>query len=158
MAAMARLYLASRPDAGRRRAGARNCSCGSAWPLAMLVKGPVGPLTVVFAMLVLSVWDRDLRWLKTLGWGWGLLIVAAVTLPWSAAITVATDGDFWTTAIGGDMAPKLLGGQESHGAPPGYHTLAAIPLLFPATLLLPAAAVAAWQGRKEPGCASPSPG
>jgi hypothetical protein len=49
------------------------------------------------------------------------------------------------------MAPKLVGGQEKHGAPPGYHLLAAILLLYPATLLLPAAGVVAWKGRAEPG-------
>jgi 4-amino-4-deoxy-L-arabinose transferase-like glycosyltransferase len=153
MAALARLYLTAR---GRQVAGSpagrrEKLLFWTGISLAMLVKGPVGPLTAVFAMLAISAWDRDFRWLKTLGWGWGLLLLAAVTLPWSAAITVATDGAFWSTAIGGDMAPKLVGGQETHGAPPGYHLLAAILLLFPATLLLPAAGVAAWKGRREAG-------
>ncbi len=45
-------------------------------------------------------------------------------------------------AVGGDLAPKLLGGQEGHGAPPGYFLVLAPVLLFPAVLLAPAAAVA----------------
>ena len=35
--------------------------------------------------------------------------------------------------MGGDLAPKLAGGQETHGAPPGYHTLLAPLLMFPMT-------------------------
>jgi 4-amino-4-deoxy-L-arabinose transferase-like glycosyltransferase len=64
---------------------------------------------------------------------------------------VATDGGFWSAALGGDLAPKLAGGQETHGAPPGYHTLLAPLLMFPMTLMLPAAAVTAWTRWREPG-------
>ena len=56
-------------------------------------------------------------------------------LPWALAITVATDGAFWGIAVGGDLAPKLFGGQEGHGAPPGYFLLLSPVLLFPAVLL-----------------------
>ena len=149
MAALARLYLAQRggPDAGRRE----RLLLWVALALGILTKGPVAPFTIGGCVVALCAWDRDLKWLKDLGWGWGLIILAAVILPWSAAITVTTDGAFWTTAVGGDMAPKLAGGQETHGAPPGYHMLAGLLLAFPATLLLPAAAVAAWQGRHDPG-------
>jgi 4-amino-4-deoxy-L-arabinose transferase-like glycosyltransferase len=66
-------------------------------------------------------------------------------------VTIATDGAFWAVAIGGDLAPKLAGGHESHGAPPGMHALAAPLLMFPATLMLPAAALFAWRRRAEPG-------
>jgi 4-amino-4-deoxy-L-arabinose transferase-like glycosyltransferase len=71
--------------------------------------------------------------------------------PWALAITVATDAGFWTEAVGGDLGPKLNSGDEGHGGPPGYHLLLSPFLLFPATLLLPAAAVAAWTRRREPG-------
>lgn len=70
--------------------------------------------------------------------------------PWALAITVATDGAFWGTAIGGDLAPKLAGGQEGHGAPFGYYTLLSPILMFPASLLLPAAAMIGWTRRAEP--------
>jgi 4-amino-4-deoxy-L-arabinose transferase-like glycosyltransferase len=84
-------------------------------------------------------------------WWWGLIIVAVIVGPWAGAVTVATDGGFWSAALGGDLAPKLAGGQETHGAPPGYHTLLAPLLSFPMTLMLPAAAVAGWRRRREPG-------
>jgi 4-amino-4-deoxy-L-arabinose transferase-like glycosyltransferase len=119
--------------------------------LATLVKGPVGPMVAGLAMIALAVFDRRPAWLARLNWYWGLVLVAIIVGPWAGAVTVATDGGFWSQALGGDLAPKLMGGQETHGAPPGYHALLAPLLLFPATLLLPAAAVAAWRRRGEPG-------
>jgi len=67
--------------------------------------------------------------------------------PWALAVTVATDGAFWTGAVMGDMVSKLGSGQEGHGAPPGLHALLAPLLLFPATALLPAGLVHAWKAR-----------
>jgi 4-amino-4-deoxy-L-arabinose transferase-like glycosyltransferase len=119
--------------------------------VATLVKGPIAPLVVGLTLAGLLAFDRRLGWLKALNWIWGLILVALVIGPWAGAVTVATDGSFWTTAIAGDLAPKLAGGQETHGAPPGYHTLLAPVLMFPMTLLLPAAAVTAWRRRREPG-------
>jgi 4-amino-4-deoxy-L-arabinose transferase-like glycosyltransferase len=77
--------------------------------------------------------------------------VVAIVGPWAGAVTIATDGGFWSAAITGDLAPKLAGGQETHGAPPGYHTALAPLLLFPMTLMLPAAVVTAVRRWREPG-------
>lgn len=149
MAALARLYAASRdgPPAGW---GVRLLF----WlglSLSILVKGPVGLMVVTLTCLALWAWDRQGAWLKGLGWTWGLILLAAIVGPWAAAVTVATDGGFWTTAFGADFAPKLVGGQESHGAPPGYHTLLTPLLIFPGALLLPAALALGWRARNEPG-------
>ncbi|MDO8321426.1 MAG: glycosyltransferase family 39 protein [Phenylobacterium sp.] len=119
--------------------------------VAVLVKGPVGLMVVALTAATLWIWDRKAPWLKRLGWSWGLILFAAVIGPWAWAVTVATDGGFWSAAVVGDLAPKLAGGQESHGAPPGYHTLATPLLFFPAALLLPAALVFGWRNRAEPG-------
>ncbi len=149
MAALGRLYAAAKggPPAPRRAVWLFWISVG----VAALVKGPVGPMVAALAMLLLAVVDRKPGWLIRLKWGWGLIIVALIVGPWAGAVTVATDGGFWSQAVGGDLAPKLVGGQETHGAPPGAHALLAPLLGFPMTLLLPAAAVAAWIRRREPG-------
>ena len=78
-------------------------------------------------------------------WSWRLSAHGRWRLRWRPTAT------FWTGAVGGDLAPKLAGGHESHGAPPGYHLLALPLLIFPATALLPAAAYTAWLRRAEPG-------
>ena len=148
MAALARIYMASRAgDMPERR---HKFLFWLGLGLSILVKGPIGLLVIVPATLMLAIWDRDAGWLKRLGWGWGLPMTALIVGPWALAITIATDGGFWREAIGGDLAPKIAGGHESHGAPPGLHLLLSPLLLFPATLLLPAALSAAWHRRSEP--------
>lgn len=149
LAAMARMYSAARggPPAGKLT----RLLFWLGISVATLVKGPVGPLVVILTALALWGADRRAGWFRSMGWSWGLILFAAIVGPWAWAVTVATDGAFWTTAFAGDLAPKLVGGQETHGAPPGYHTLLAPILLFPATMLLPAAAVAAWRYRREAG-------
>jgi len=149
MAALARIYAAGREGGKAPRVTRLLFWLGLSG--AILVKGPVGLMVVVLTALSLSLWDRKWRWLKDLGWIWGLIILAAVVGPWAGAVTVATDGGFWTTAFGADFAPKLVGGQESHGAPPGYHTLLAPLLIFPGALLLPAALALGWNQRHQPG-------
>ncbi len=148
MAALGRLYLASH---GTVRAGRLTQALfWGALALSILVKGPIGPMVVVLATAALCLWDRRAGWVGNLGWGWGLIGLAAALGPWALAITVATDGAFWGAAVGGDLAPKLAGDAEGHGAPPGFYLLLAPVLLFPAAVLLPGGAVAAWRARSEP--------
>jgi 4-amino-4-deoxy-L-arabinose transferase-like glycosyltransferase len=149
MAALAKVYADSL--AGRKPTTWTKLAFWSGLAVAALIKGPVGLLTVVMAALALWAWDRKGAWLKDLGWGWGLILFAAVVLPWAMMITVATDGAFWGTAIAGDLAPKMAGGQEGHSGPFGYHAMLSPLLVYPATLLLPAALALAWKGRAEPG-------
>ena len=148
MAGLARIYLASR--AGEIPIRPHKLIFWLGLGLSILIKGPIGLVVVVPAMIALSVWDRDARWLKRLGWGWGLPLVALIVGPWAIAITIATDGGFWTEAIGGDLAPKIAGGDEGHGVFPGFYLLIAPLLFFPATLLLPAALSTGWSRRAEP--------
>jgi 4-amino-4-deoxy-L-arabinose transferase-like glycosyltransferase len=149
MAALARIYAAARegPPAPRSAVWLFWVAVG----LATLVKGPVGPMVAALAIVLLAILDRRPGWLVRMRWWWGLIIVVVIVGPWAGAVTVATDGGFWSAALGGDLAPKLAGGQETHGAPPGYHTLLTPLLTFPMTLMLPAAAAAAWRRWREPG-------
>ena len=148
MAGLARIYLASK--AGETPLRPHKLMFWFGLGLSILIKGPIGLIVIAPAMLAVSAWDRDFRWLKRLGWGWGLPLVALLVGPWAIAITIATDGGFWREAIAGDLAPKIAGGHESHGAPPGYYLLGALVMFFPATLLLPAALSTGWSRRAEP--------
>ncbi len=148
MAALARIYLATR--AGEVPLRPHKLMFWAALGLSILIKGPIGLIVIAPAMLLLSLWDRDVKWMKRLGWGWGLPLVALIVGPWAIAITIATDGGFWREAIAGDLAPKIAGGHESHGAPPGLYLLIAFLTFFPAGLLLPAAVSTGWHRRAEP--------
>ncbi|PZR33524.1 glycosyltransferase family 39 protein [Caulobacter segnis] len=149
MGALARIYAAQLR--GERAGKLTKFAFWLGLSVAALIKGPVGLLTVFLALAGLAIWDRKVRWMKDLGWTWGAILFAAVVLPWAMMITVATDGAFWGTAIGGDLAPKMAGGQEGHAGPFGYHALLSPLLSFPATILLPAGLAAAWIQRKDPG-------
>ncbi len=100
-------------------------TCGA----GVLIKGPLSPVIAMATLLALCVADRQLALLKTIRPLTGLLILAAMVLPWFIAIQNATGGEFMQKAFYGDFLPKLLAGQESHGAPPGYY-LFFFPLLF----------------------------
>jgi 4-amino-4-deoxy-L-arabinose transferase-like glycosyltransferase len=108
-------------------------------------------MVAALTALSLFAWDRRAGWLSALRWDWGMIVLMGLVLPWTLAITVETDGGFWGMAVAGDLAPKLLGGQEGHGAPPGYFAVLSPVLLFPAVLLAPAALMSGWRGRDEPG-------
>ena len=148
MAALGRIYLAARGGPAAKRWV--KAVFWAAFAVTVLVKGPVGPMVVGLTLISLCVWDRKVAWLKDLGWAWGLILTALVVGPWAMAITVASDGAFWGAAVGGDLAPKLVGGQEGHGAPPGFYLALAPLLLFPACLLLPAGLTVGWRARAEP--------
>ena len=149
MAALGRIYAAARGEA-IARAGTR-AVFWAALAASILLKGPIGPLVAVLALLALWAWDRKAAWMQGLGWTWGIALILLVVGPWAWAITVTTDGAFWTGAVMGDMLSKIASGQESHGAPPGYHALLAPLLLSPGVVLLPAGLVLGWKMRDQTG-------
>jgi 4-amino-4-deoxy-L-arabinose transferase-like glycosyltransferase len=151
MAAFARIYADVLGDGGPPAGVRTKLLFWAGLALGILDKGPIAPLVALLAGLALFAWDRRAPWARSLGWGWGLILIAAVVGPWAVAITVKTDGAFWTGALGGDLGPKLAHGDSGHGAPPGYHSLLALVLFFPATALLPAALTNGWKARLEPG-------
>jgi 4-amino-4-deoxy-L-arabinose transferase-like glycosyltransferase len=145
MAALARIYAASRGEAAAGIGTKMVFWLGVA--VSILLKGPIGPMVAGLTLLGLWVWDQRKPWLASLGWAWGLVVVLLIVGPWALAVTIKTDGGFWTGAVMGDMVSKIKAGQESHGAPPGLHLLLAPLLVFPATALLPAALVLGWKDR-----------
>jgi len=130
------------------------------WPLVafgwfsfacgVLVKGPVIAGVLAVTALAVSLWDRDWRWLKKTRPLLGLAIAALVVLPWMIAIYLHTQGAFYRQSLGHDFASKLVSGQESHGAPPGYYLLLSTLTLWPAVLFVLPGIYVAWLRRGEP--------
>lgn len=89
----------------------------------ILIKGPITPVVSALTALALTLYDRDLKWLRSLRAGRGLLILLAVALPWFIMISWKSGGAFWQQAVGHDLLGKVAGEQESHGFPPGYYSL-----------------------------------
>ncbi|HUO91398.1 MAG TPA: glycosyltransferase family 39 protein [Rhizomicrobium sp.] len=121
-----------------------------AFGVGVLVKGPVTLAVLGATALAVSLWDRDWRWLKAARIWQGVVIVALVVLPWLIAITFTSHGAFFKQSLGHDFGDKLVGGQESHGAPPGYYLAFATLTLWPATLFVLPGLRAAWLERTNP--------
>lgn len=112
----------------------------------IMIKGPVVPVIALLTMLTVGIADRSIGWLHGLRPVMGIPLVLAVVLPWYLAVNDATDGGFIADAVGKDLLPKLLGGQESHGAPPGYYLILALVTFWPGSLFL---WPSLWRGWKE---------
>ena len=117
---------------------------------AVLVKGPIAPLLALLTAAALSLADRDVRWLGGLRWLWGLPLFAAIFVPWLIAISAATGGAFLGQSLGHDFFAKLVGAEESHGAPPLYYLVLLAITFWPGSLFLGSAAAFAWRARIEP--------
>jgi 4-amino-4-deoxy-L-arabinose transferase-like glycosyltransferase len=145
-----RLYLSAR-DTSRPPVSHGIILAGwFAFGVGVLVKGPVILGVIGLTALAISLWDRDWRWLKETRAWWGFLVVALVVLPWLIAITLASHGAFFKQSLGHDFGDKLVGGQESHGAPPGYYLALATLTLWPATLFVLPGLRVAWLERTSP--------
>lgn len=118
--------------------------------LAILLKGPIGPLVALLAALTLGIADRSLRWMAALRPGWGVPLMLAMAAPWFIAIGIATEGRFFTEAVGGDMLSKVNSGEEAHWGPPGYYLLTFALSAFPLAFLVLRALPAAWRDRMNP--------
>jgi len=116
----------------------------------VLIKGPIGPLVPGFTALALVVLDRKAAWLRPLGSLWPILLALAVTLPWFIAITLRSDGAFWTGSVSADLLSKVASGQEGKGAPPGTYLVMLLFGFWPATPLLILALPVIWAARRNP--------
>lgn len=145
--ALARAYLArAETPPGRRNAFLFWTALG----LGVLVKGPLILLISGATTLWLMATERRAGWLKALRPLPGVLWMLALVLPWFLAIAIASDGAFFAESAGHDLIGKIVGGQESHGAPPGYFLIAVWGTFWPWSLLAALAMPFVWTHRREP--------
>ena len=130
---------------------------GWRWPIIFwtaqgigaLVKGPIAPMISLLTGAGLFLSTRKAGWLTRLRPITGGIIFILMTLPWLIAIGIATEGRFFTDAIGGDMLGKVGDAQEGHSGPPGYHTLLLWFLFWPAAALIVPGLIQTWRERSE---------
>jgi len=143
MAILARAWL------GARVGPWHACLFWLACAAGILVKGPITPMVAGLTALALCVAERRAAWLGRLRPAWGVPLLLAAILPWFIDIGIATNGQYFAQAVGGDLGRKLAGGAESHGGFPGLHLLWLPLLAFPSTLPVLWALPSAWAGRRE---------
>ena len=138
MGVLLRVWLATRPASTQPIPATGLILAGwAAFAAGVLIKGPVVPGVCAVTVLALIAWQRgEWRWLAYLKPLWGLLLVLAIDLPWLVTIGIQSHGAFYQQSLGHDFAAKLAGGQESHGAPPGYYLVLVTLTFWPAILFV----------------------
>ncbi len=115
----------------------------------ILIKGPVIVVVAGATLAALAVADRDLTWVWRLYPLAGVALLAALVAPW-LLMQPASGASFVSASFQEDILPKLTGGQEGHGAPPGTHLLLSLVTAWPWSLLAPFALTAGWRDRADP--------
>jgi 4-amino-4-deoxy-L-arabinose transferase-like glycosyltransferase len=155
MGVLARAYLLPRKDDKDTAPRAAQLSWylpaifWTALAAGILDKGPLILMFVGVAALILSIIERSARWLKALRPFPGTIWLLVLVLPWFVAICLRYGGTFLVDSVGHDMLAKMSGGQETHGAPPGYYVLLFFVTFFPGSALALPAVPAIWITRRE---------
>ena len=116
----------------------------------VLLKGPIAPMVPLLAGITLLVVDRRAPWFGALRPLWGVPLMIACAAPWFIAIGIATEGRFFSEAIGDDMLSKVGSGEESHWGPPGFYTFLFGITAFPSAWIVLRALPGAWADRLKP--------
>lgn len=130
---------------------------GWRWPVlfwaaqgaGILIKGPIAPLVSMLTGLGLATGQPRWSWAAAMRPFTGAIILLVMVAPWAFAIYHATDGRFFSDAIGGDMLGKVGDAQEGHVGPPGYHFVLLWLLFWPAAALIIPGFLHAWKDRSS---------
>lgn len=121
------------------------------WPITLwlaiaagiLTKGPITPMVIVLACLVLTLATRRVAWLITLRPALGLAILIATVAPWVYGVASQVGFDRYLTIIHDEVLGRSLEPKEGHWGPPGYHIVLLPVILWPAAMLAGAGLVLA---------------
>lgn len=127
------------------------------WPLLFwvalglggLLKGPIILLIVGLTIIAYGIWQREWRYLIGMNPILGVITIAAIIAPWLTAIQIDTHGEFLKHALGHSFGYKIAHGEQSHGQPPGYHTLLFMVTFFPGIVLAGLGGFYAWRAKAE---------
>ncbi|HEX4027260.1 MAG TPA: glycosyltransferase family 39 protein [Rhizomicrobium sp.] len=146
-----RLYRAARDDDAPKPSGRLVLWGWAAAAFGILVKFPVVPGIGIATMIGLVAWDRKWDWLRGVRPMRGLVLTFLLVSPWLIAIAIQSQGAFFQQSLGNDFASKIAGGQESHGAWPGYYLLLSAACFWPSILFVLPGVALGLARRAEPG-------
>ena len=106
--------------------------------LAVLAKGPVGAALPVMIIGLFLIYKRQLRFLKDMQIGWGLLIFLAVAAPWYILISLKNP-DYLEYFLLKQNIGSFLSQQSRHPRPFYYYIPVLMGGLFPWSFFLPLA-------------------
>lgn len=126
--------------------------------IGVLLKGPIAPMVPLLAGVTLAVMDRPVGvrfwrlsapWLPALRMGWGVPLMVLFAAPWFVAIGIATEGRFFSEALGGDMLDKVSSGEEAHWGPPGMYAAIFGITAFPSAWIVLRSLPGSWADRMQ---------
>lgn len=94
--------------------------------LAILAKGPIIPGMVATTLICYCLLTKVRPWKIGLRWRVGMVVLAAVTLPWFAAIYLTAGSEFYAEALGRQVGGRLAESFDGKLLPPGYYAATAI--------------------------------
>ena len=113
--------------------------------LGVLTKG-LTPMVVLLTLLTFCVVQG--KW-----WAWraakpllGLIVIAAVILPWVLAVANHVGLDTYTAILHDEVIARGASAKEGHAGPPGYYFISAAAMFWPAGAL---AIFAVWWGARR---------
>jgi len=116
--------------------------------LGVLAKG-ITPLVGFATLFFLMIIDKDKSlWRKTKPLS-GIIFLILFSLAWLIPFSILGKSNFLWDMIHGDVLPKLIGGQQSHGAWPGYFLLLFPIMFWPGSLFIIKGAAYAWQNKTK---------
>lgn len=111
--------------------------------VGVMVKGPVTPMLVLLAVVMLAAWTREWSAIKRVRPLLGLVVVAAVVAPWVLLVMREVGVEQYLALIKDETIGRSMEAKEGHWGPPGYHTIFAFVLLAPLALTL---GLGVWRG------------
>jgi len=121
--------------------------------LGMLAKGPITLMVVLLTAITMAGWTRRWSWLWRLRPISGTLVIGLVFLPWVLLAISAVGAQTLVEIAWDEVFVRSTSGRESHGAPPGYHLVLLVVLLWPGTLLTGVALARSWSRARRGGLA-----
>ena len=106
--------------------------------LAVVAKGPVGAALPMMAIGLFLIYKRQLRFLKEMQIGWGLLLFLAVAAPWYILISLKNP-DYLEYFVLKQNIGSFLSQQSRHPKPFYYYIPVLMGGFFPWSLFLPLA-------------------
>src|SRR5262249_52008975 len=117
--------------------------------LAVLTKGPIGPVLLIASAAMAWWWGWPVPPRERLHWPSGLVGFLALTAPLFVAVSITSRGEFLRFAVGKQIVDRVATDMEAHGGFLGYYPVVATLVFFPWSALVPAAILDGWRRRKS---------
>lgn len=119
--------------------------------LGTLTKGPVAVAIPLAVSLLQSLWQGRIRdWTRAAFDPAGLLLYAALILPWAAALSLRDGGDFMRHFLFDHNLGRYTQTLQHHGGVFWYYLIWLPLVLLPFSGLIPGALIQAWRERRDP--------